>query len=135
MEGVGISRRDMDPGPSKDGWMDTYYRSSDYILQVWFESEEDFQVVQIKFDEKTFMGFRKATQLFCAADQVRGGAHQGRARLCRHRRPDHRCVGGWSKCWRGVPATARSWALVIGGLIIIEICQSCVAKKKSSKFQ
>ena len=91
-----------------DGWwMDTYYRSSDYILQVWFESEEDFQVVQIKFDEKTFIGFRKATQLCCAADQVRGGAHQGRARLCRHRRPDHRCVGGWSKCWRGVPATAR----------------------------
>ena len=60
MEGVGISRRDMDPGPSKDGWMDTYYRSSDYILQVWFESEEDFQVVQIKFDEKSSYWFQKS---------------------------------------------------------------------------
>ena len=43
--------------------MDTYYRSSDHILQVWFESEEDFQVVQIKLAEKTFIGLRKATQL------------------------------------------------------------------------
>ena len=121
--------------------MDTYYRSSDYILQVWFESEEDFQVVQIKFDEKTFMGFRKATILvlqikfeaahikgelgFVAIDDLtiavlEAGANAG---VECPQLPGHG-HGHWSL----VASLLQYWSP-------IEICHSCVANRKTSKFQ